>query len=135
MNNWTGIGRLTRDPETRYTPDGMGVCKFHIAIDDGYGEKKRTNFIPVTVFGKQAESCEKYLAKGRQVAVEGKIQTGSYEKQDGTKVYTTDVIAHRVEFIGGSNKDGQNANQGATGANDMDIPEGFSAIDDEDIPF
>ncbi len=131
MNNWTGIGRLTRDPETRYTPDGMGICKFTVAIDDGYGEKKKTNFIPVTVFGKQAESCEKFLAKGRMVAVEGKIQTGSYEKQDGTKVFTTDVIANRVQFIDFGKKDGENANQGVVD----DIPPGFSAVSDSEIPF
>lgn len=131
MNNWTGIGRLTRDPETRYTPEGMGVCKFTMAIDDGYGDKKRTNFIPVVVFGKQAESCEKYLAKGRMVAVEGKIQTGSYERQDGTKAYTTDVIANRVQFIDYGNKTQENANQSPA----EDIPQGFSAISDEDIPF
>lgn len=127
MNNWTGIGRLTKDPEVRYTPDGMGICKFTMAIDDGYGEKKKTNFIPVVVFGKQAESCEKYLAKGRMVAVEGKIQTGSYEKQDGTKVYTTDVIANRVQFIDFGKKDGENANQSAT--------DGFAMMDEADCPF
>ena len=130
MNNWTGIGRLTKDPEVRYTPDQMAICRFTLAIDDGYGEKKKTNYIPIVVFGKQAESCEKFLVKGRMVAVEGKIQTGSYEKQDGTKVYTTDVIANRVEFIDFGNKDGQNAKQDASEA----IPEGF-AVDDDLLPF
>ena len=131
MNNWTGIGRLTKDPEVRYTPDQMAICKFTVAIDDGYGEKKKTNFIPVVVFGKQAESCEKFLAKGRMVAVEGKIQTGSYEKQDGSKVYTTDVIANRVEFIDFGKKDGENAKQSHADA----IPAGFTAMDDADCPF
>ena len=128
MNNWTGIGRLTKDPEVRYTSESqMAICRFTMAIDDGYGEKKRTNFIPVIVFGKQAESCEKYLAKGRMVAVEGKIQTGSYEKQDGTKAYTTDVVANRVQFIDYGKKDGENANQ--------DVPKGFEAVDEIDLPF
>ena len=129
MNNWTGIGRLTKDPEVRYTTDQMAICRFTVAIDDGYGDKKKTNFIPVVVFGKQAESCERFLTKGRMVAIEGKIQTGSYEK-DGTKVYTTDIIANRVEFIDFGNKDGQNAKQESS----MAIPEGF-AIDDESLPF
>lgn len=131
MNNWVGIGRLTKDPEVRYTPEQMAVAKFTVAIDDGWGEKKKTNFIPVTVFGKTAENCEKFLAKGRRVAVEGKIQTGSYERQDGTKAYTTDVVASRVEFIDWGDKDGQSERQHGQ----KDIPDGFSAIDDEDVPF
>ena len=131
MNNWTGIGRLTRDPEVRYTPEQMAICKMTMAIDDGYGEKKKTNFIPVTVFGKTAENCERFLAKGRMVAVEGKISTGSYTKQDGSKAYTTEVVAARVEFIDYGKKGGQNANQNGSDT----IPEGFSAIDDGDIPF
>jgi single-strand DNA-binding protein len=130
MNNWTGIGRLVRDPEVRYTTEQMAVCRFTMAIDDGYGDKKKTNFIPVVVFGKTAENCERFLAKGRMVAVEGKIQTGSYEK-DGTKVYTTDVIANRVEFIDFGNKNGQNAKQDGSEA----IPEGFAVMDDNELPF
>jgi single-strand DNA-binding protein len=131
MNNWTGIGRLTKDPEVRYTTEQMAVARFTVAIDDGYGEKKKTNFIPVVVFGKQAENCERFLTKGKLVGVEGKIQTGSYTKQDGTKVYTTDVVANRVQFLDFGNKDGQNAKQGGSD----DIPEGFSAVDDTDLPF
>ncbi len=128
MNNWTGVGRLTKDPEVRYTPQQMAVARFNVAIDDGYGDNKRTNFIPVTVFGKQAEACEKYLAKGRMVAVEGKIQTGSYDK-DGRKVYTTDVIANRVEFLEWGEKP-----QNQPVSNDNYTPQGFSMLD-EDIPF
>jgi single-strand DNA-binding protein len=132
MNNWTGIGRLTKDPEVRYNPQTqLAMGRFTMAIDDGYGEKKITNFIPVVAFGKTAEACERFLAKGRMVAVEGKIQTGSYEKQDGTKVYTTDVVANRVEFIDWGDKGGQNSNQEAQ----MGIPDGFGAVEDEDIPF
>ena len=134
MNSVILKGRLTKDPEVRYTTESqMAIARFTVAIDDGYGEKKKTNFIPVVVFGKSAENCEKFLAKGRMVAVEGKIQTGSYDKQDGTKVYTTDVIANRVEFIDWGEKGGQNAKQSAP-AGEMDIPPGFSQIDD-DLPF
>ena len=131
MNSAMLIGRICNELQLRYASDSQtAICKFTLAIDDGYGEKKKTNFIPVIVFGKQAESCEKFLAKGRMVAVEGKIQTGSYEKQDGTKVYTTDVIANRVEFIDFGNKDGQNAKQGGSEV----IPEGFAVMDDS-LPF
>ncbi len=136
MNNVSLIGRLTRDPEVRYTAGTqMAVAKFTVAIDDGFGEKKRTNFIPVTVFGKTAENCEKYLAKGRLVGVQGKIQTGSYTNKDGATVYTTDVVADRVEFLewGERNERGSAPRQSGMGSFDA-APEGFSAID-EDIPF
>ena len=136
MNNVSLIGRLTRDPEVRYTAGTqMAVAKFTVAIDDGFGEKKRTNFIPVTVFGKTAESCEKYLAKGRLVGVQGKIQTGSYTNKDGATVYTTDVVADRVEFLEwGDRPQGQSFGQNQMAGGFDDAPAGFSAID-EDIPF
>ena len=99
MNVTSLIGRLVADPDVRYNPNTqLAVAKFRLAIDDGYGEKKRTNFIPVTVFGKSAENCEKFLKKGLLVGIQGKIQTGSYEK-DGKKNYTFDVIAEKVEFL------------------------------------
>lgn len=124
MNKWCGIGRLTKDPAIRYIPESQtAVASFSVAIDDGYGEKKKTNFIPVTVFGKQAENCERFLAKGRKVGVEGKIQTGSYKNKDGQTVYTTDVVADRVEFLEFGEKN-----------ENIDIPSGFRAIDDE-TPF
>lgn len=124
MNNWVGIGRLTKDVDLRYTPQELAVARFTMAIDDGYGEKKKTDFISVVAFGKQAENCEKFLAKGRLVGVQGKIQTGSYEK-DGKKVYTTDVAATNVEFLEWGEKKEVVAD---------DIPAGFSALN-EDIPF
>ena len=130
MNNWTGIGRLTKDPEENYIASSqMAVAKFTMAIDDGYGDKKRTNFIPVTVFGKSAENCVKYLEKGRMVAVEGKIQTGSYDRQDGTKAYTMDVIANRVEFIDWGTKPAEKPKQ-----EEVAMPDSFQAIDEE-VPF
>jgi single-strand DNA-binding protein len=136
MNNVSLIGRLTRDPEVRYTAGTqMAVAKFTVAIDDGFGEKKRTNFIPVTVFGKTAENCEKYLAKGRLVGVQGKIQTGSYTNKDGATVYTTDVVADRVEFLEwGDRPQGQSSGMNQMASSFDDAPAGFSAID-EDIPF
>jgi single-strand DNA-binding protein len=129
------LGRLTKAPEVRYGAESQkAVARFTIANDDGWGENKRTNFVPVVAFGKLAENCERFLDKGRMVAVTGKLVTGSYTNKDGVKVYTTDVFANDVQFIGSGNKDGQNANQGATGGN-MDVPEGFAAIDDSSIPF
>ena len=142
MNNVTLIGRLTRDPEVRYTSGTqMAVARFTIAVDRQFKRdgEPTADFIPIVAFGKTAELCERYISKGRQVAVEGRIQTGSYTNKDGNKVYTTDVVANRVEFLGGrEGGSGSGFGQGQTSApqsNDMGIPEGFSAIDDDDIPF
>ena len=115
MNNVNLIGNLTRDPELRYSTGAnqTAVCRFTIAVNDGYGDKQRTSFIPIVVFNKQAENCDRYLAKGRRVAITGRIQTGSYEK-DGRTVYTTDVIASNVEFLS-SGQQGQGQGQGGFG--------------------
>ena len=128
------IGRLTKDPEVKYTAgeNPTAVARFSIAVNDGYGENERTSFINIVAFGKQAENCERFLGKGRQVGITGRIQTGSYEK-DGRTVYTTDVIASRVEFLGGraaEADDGEPSKQ-------IESPEqmgGFVAVEG-DIPF
>lgn len=138
MNQVNLIGRLTKNPEVRYKDD-TAICRFSLAIDDGYGEKKKTNYPSVVVFGKTAENCERYLSKGRQVAVVGKLQTGSYEK-NGQKIYTTDVIAISVEFIGSSSNDTSSAGETATGSNfgsqtHSGEQAGFTALKDGDIPF
>ena len=100
MNNVILIGRTTREVELRYTTSQTAVARFSLAVERPVkdGEKK-ADFPNIIVFGKQAENCEKYLAKGRKVAVQGRLQTGSYEDKDGKRVYTTDVIAERVEFL------------------------------------
>ena len=101
MNQVILIGNLVRDPEVRYTTGNnqTAVCNFSIAVNDGYGEKQYTSYIPIVAFGKSAENCGRFLAKGRKVAVHGRIQTGSYVNRDGQKVYTTEVIANSVEFL------------------------------------
>lgn len=130
MNSFNGIGRLTRDPDVRYNPNTqVAVARFTIAIDSGYGDNKRTDFPSIVVFGKMAEVVEKYLKKGSQVAVQGRLQTGSYEK-DGVKHYTTDIIASNIEFLG---KPKQDSNDSSI-REQSDIPEGFAMID-EGIPF
>lgn len=125
MNNVSLIGRCTADPDCRYNPNTqLAVAKFRVAIDDGYGEKKRTNFVPVTVFGKSAENCEKFLKKGLLVGIQGKIQTGSYEK-DGKTHYTMDVIAEKVFFLQWAEKNQQQ---------NIDFPSDFTPVD-EDVPL
>ena len=102
MNSVVLIGRLTRDPEVRYISESqMAIATFTVAIDrpTRSGQEKKTDFPRVTVFGRQAENCEKFLAKGRLVGVQGRIQTGSYTNRDGATVYTTDVVADRVDFL------------------------------------
>ena len=140
MNQVVLIGRLTKDPEVRYTSGSqMAVCTFTVAIDRPTkpGADKVTDFPRVTVFGKSAENCEKFLAKGRLVGVQGRLQTGSYTNKDGATVYTTDVVADRVEFLEwGDRPQGQSQSYGQSqmASSFDDAPAGFSAID-EDIPF
>ena len=132
MNSVVLIGRLTRDPEVRYTESQLAVARFSIAINrvpGRDGQDRGADFPNIVVFGKQAENCERFLTKGRQVAIQGHIQTGSYEK-DGRQVYTTDVVADRVEFLEWGDRS-QSSSQGSSAG----IPEGFQAIDDDDIPF
>lgn len=140
MNNVALIGRLTRDPEVRYTSGTqMAVARFSIAIDRpvrNNGEKQ-TDFPNIVVFGKQAENCERFLGKGRLVGVQGRIQTGSYTNKDGIKVYTTEVVANNVEFLDWGDRNDRSERPAAQSSpkDDMGIPDGFQAIEDEDIPF
>ena len=143
MNNVVLIGRLTRDPEVRYTDAQLAVARFSLAINRAPGrdgQDRGADFPNIVVFGKQAENCERFLQKGRLVGIEGRIQTGSYTNKNGDKVYTTDVVANRVEFLEWGDRAGSGSGFGmgqssAPQSNDMGIPEGFSAIDDDDIPF
>ena len=109
----------------------MAVASFSIAIDrpQRNDREKQTDFPRITVFGKQAENCEKYLKKGRLVGIEGRLQTGSYQNKNGDTVYTTDVVANRVEFLEWGDK-----NESKKEETD-DIPQGFQAVGDDEIPF
>lgn len=99
MNRFELTGaRLTKDPEVKYTPTQKAICNLMLAVDTGYGEKKKTDFPRVTVFGKDAENIDRFCEKGSRVNVFGRIATGSYEK-DGKTIYTTDLIADRIEFM------------------------------------
>lgn len=136
VNVFTGVGRLTKDVEYKNNANGTAVAKFTIAINDYVKGEETANYIPVTAFGKIAENCYKYLSKGRQVAVVGKIQTGSYENKEGKKVYTTDIIVNNVDFIGGREKTEAPANntQKQTEPAQATIGGGFHTLD-ADIPF
>lgn len=129
MNRVILTGRLTRDPELRYTQSRMAVCSFNLAVDKGLSKQKRqeaeannrptADFPRITVWGVQAENASRYLHKGSQCAIEGRIQTGSYQDtQTGKMVYTTDVVADRVEFLDSrSDSQGYKANNNFGGMN------------------
>ena len=139
MNQVILIGRLTKNPEVRYTSNTqMAVSTFTVAIDRPVkaGGKKEADFPAVVVFGNNAENCERYLKKGSKDAVQGRIQTGKYEDKNGKTVYTTNVVADRVEFLEWGERSDRSAQGGVSSqAGKLDAaPEGFSAMD-EDIPF
>lgn len=112
MNKWDGIGRLTKDPEMRYSQSGVAITSFTLAIDrkfkNAQGEKE-TDFIQVKCFKQLAELVANYLSKGKLAGVSGRLQTGSYTDKDGVKKFTSDIIADEVEFL--SPKDGGNSSE------------------------
>lgn len=130
MNKVILIGRLTRDPETRYTQNGKAVTTFNLAVDrrgrqDGNGQK--ADFIPIVAWEKLAEVIGNNLTKGRRIMIEGRMQVRSYEAQDGSKRYVTEVIAQEMEFLDSRNNAEQQGN----------VPGGFGGepVSEEDIPF
>lgn len=141
------MGRLTRDPELRHTGTGTPVCSFSIAIDNGYGENRQTDFINCVAWNKTAEFVSNYFTKGRMIIVIGRISTRSWEGQDGKRNYTTEVVASEVSF--GESKrtqDGEGSYQPSAApsapAPAMQMPQDLSADDfsplldtDDDLPF
>lgn len=134
MNSISLIGRLCANPELRYIPNsGQAVTTFSLAIDKQLSKEKKqemeakgqptADFINIVVWGKMAENCANFLAKGRLVGVQGRLQSGSYEAKDGTKRYTTDVVAQNVEFLEWGDKKENNGYQD------------FHPIENTDIPF
>ena len=138
MNKVILMGRLTRDPEVRYTQgdNAMAIARYSLAVDRRFkrdGEPD-ADFINCVAFGKSGEFAEKYLKKGTKIAVVGRIQTGSYTNKDGQKVYTTDVVVEEQEFAESKNSGSSDNNQSVpTNKNTdfMNIPDGI----DEELPF
>ena len=133
INKVVLIGKLTKDPELRFTAgSGMAVSRFTVAVNRQF-KKDEADFINCVAFGKTAETISQYLTKGRQIAVTGSIRTGSYDAQDGTKRYTADVAVESFEFIGsnGQGNTQENSNNDAFGAYDDVTP----ADDMGDCPF
>lgn len=142
MNSVQLVGRLTRDPDVRYSEGGSTVARFTLAIDRRFKKEggDSADFISCVAFGKTAEFLEKWFRKGQRLGLIGRIQTGSYTNQEGNKVYTTDVVAENVEFVesknaaggGGDTGVGAMPNSGMDNDGFMHIPDG---VEDEGLPF
>lgn len=153
LNKVILIGRLVRDPELRYTQSNQAVCTFTLAVDKNLSKEKRedaeaagrptADFPRIIVWGKMGENASRYLFKGSQCAVDGRIQTGSYkDNESGKTVYTTDIIADRVEFLTRASEEkrnddgGTNTYQNNSGGSGDFFEDDFSEIqDDQRIPF
>ena len=117
MNKVFLIGRLTRDPELRYSASNMAVTRMSLAVDRTFvreGEERGTDFINLVAFGNRGETMKKFLVKGSQIAVDGRIQTGSYDGADGKKVYTTDVVVEGFQFLDSKNSRPQSDDSSVT---------------------
>ena len=144
MNISIIVGRLTRDPELRYiAQSGQAVCTFSLAVDRPYTKQdgtRDTDFIDIQVWGKQAESCANYLSKGKVAGVQGSIRRDTYKKQDGSTGVSFRINADRVQFLSPTNRQ-QSSQQDYTPEFTPSFenigldPQGFQAIDDDDLPF
>jgi len=144
MNRVVLIGRLTKDPELRFTPgNGTAVTTFTLAIDRKFSKNNEADFIPIVVWGKQAESTANYMSKGKLIGIGGRIQTRSYDAKDGTKRYVTEVVAEEVQFLEwGNNKQSGPSdsfnNYGSDKSADFNenmYDDDITPVDEDEIPF
>lgn len=126
LNQWTGIGRLGKDPEIRRTQDGKAIASFSIACGWKAKDKEGTDWIPVTAFGKLAEIIEQYVKKGSQVLIQGQFKTDKYTDKNGVDKYSTKIYADRIQLLGGKTE--------KTEPKQENSPANLADIDD-DIPF
>jgi len=145
LNRVVLIGRLTRDPELRYTSAGVAVTQFTLAVDRPFknGEQREADFIPVVTWRQLAETCANYLRKGRLAAVEGRIQVRNYDNNEGRRVYVTEVIADNVRFLESANSGSGQSGTSAEGSDHSGNAGGDPFLDDgkpieisdDDLPF
>ncbi len=154
INKVIVVGNLGKDPELRHTPQGQAVANFSVATSESWNDKsgqkqERTEWHRIVVWGKLGELCAKYLSKGRQVYVEGKLQTRSWDDKDGQKRYTTEIVASTVQFLGnnagaGASRSSGHESSGPSDADAFGAPPSFGRFVDahtgagassEDIPF
>ena len=134
------VGNLGNDPEMRHTPGGAGVCEFRLATNESWNDKngqrqERTEWHRVVVWGKKAEACSKYLSKGRQVFVEGRLRTRTWDDKEGNKRYTTEIKADRVTLLGGGGGRGAGMDRGSSHPPGGGDEPPMEPITDDDIPF
>ncbi len=139
LNKATLIGNLGKDPEIRYTPSGMAVANFSLATTENWtkdGQREsRTEWHRIVAFGRLAEICGEYLSKGKQIYIEGKIQTREWEDKDGNKKYTTEIVANQMQMLG-TRDTGDAPKTSMTSSKKSDIPETpYPDTQDDDIPF
>lgn len=138
LNRSILIGRLTKDPELRYTPSGVATASFTLAVERPFktNGQKETDFIPIVTWRQTAESCANYLSKGRLCAIEGRIQVRNYEKE-GRRIYITEVVADNVRFLESKNQSEQksNSNQSQSNNNPFDDDGEPIEINADDLPF
>ena len=136
MNSVNLIGRLTKDPELKYTQGkGTAVCNFTLAVERTFKSQGQpeADFLPIIIWGKLAENCSKYINKGSQVGVSGRIQTRSYDAKDGTRRYVTEIIANEIKFLD-SKKNNTNNNNNFD--NDFDnYNDDITPVDEGEMPF
>jgi single-strand DNA-binding protein len=136
------VGNLGKDPEVRFTPSGRAVAKFSLATTDSWTDQEsarqeRTEWHNIVVWGKQAELCGQYLSKGRQAYIEGAIRSRSYDDKEGNKRYITEIVAQRIQFLGGGGGGGRGAAAaaGGVGAESFDEFGGAPMPAEDDVPF
>lgn len=143
MNKVELVGRLTRDPEVRYTQgeNASAIARFSVAVNRRFKNNEGNydaDFINCVAFGKSAEFIEKYFKKGMAIGISGRIQTGNYTNKDGVKVYTTDVVVEEAEFVESKNSGGASAPSNTSASNNAPSADGFMNIPDgidEELPF
>ena len=153
VNKWIGVGNLTRDPELRYSAAGTAVCNFSVACNESYKDRdgnrqEKVEYINIVAWRQLAEICGKYLTKGKQVYLEGKIQTRSYDDRDGNKRYITEIVVDEMQMLGrvGDAQGQGSANtpprqksasrsQHGSGTGKQQQDDGYPFSDDEQIPF
>ena len=146
MNRINLVGRLTKDSELKYTPNGVAVCSFTLAVDrnfkNGQGERE-ADFIPVVVYRQLAELCAEYLSKGKLAGIDGRLQVRTYQAQDGQRRWVYEVVADNVQFLSPKDKDGNGGVHRSSGTNAPSSQQPYSDYDygteipfvDDDVPF
>lgn len=142
LNNCVLIGRLTKDPELRYTPTGVAVCQFTLAVDNPYkNEEPKADFIPIVAWKQTAEASANYLKKGHKAAIVGRIQTRNYENNEGRRIYVTEIHADNVKFLESRENGQQSQQSGQQTPPPESKPNPFADdgkpidISDDDLPF